>query len=102
MEWTPEGYEAAKNGLYEHIQTYLDEHEHSLLFRAYLIMEVAGEGEDERTLCYRSVDVNRKGLKSWDAFGFLQSAMSAVDEQSRQWQILRPDEDDEESGEDES
>lgn len=90
----------AKTALYQHLQSYLDEHEGgSLLTKCFCVLEVQEPDKPRRTLSYRTVDLNGEYVNSWDCMGLIESARDAVKVQSRDYVV---DVEDEEENGDES
>lgn len=91
----------ARAAMFSAIQDVIHQHEPgAMLTRFFLVYEATeiDKGVDHRRLAYRTSDINRKTLTSWDSQGFLRSAMVAVDEQSREGLeavYLEDDDDDE-------
>lgn len=70
--------------IYEAIQKAVSEHEpeKGVVTKFFCIIEVARMDDTHRPyLMYRTGDINGDGMTSWDSFGFLKSATTAVEEQ---------------------
>lgn len=78
-----EAYEAQRHQLHDGIQAGFAEHEDGALVVGWFLVAEVREASGKPRLAFRTGDVNGENLKSWDALGYLHSAMNVTEDEGR-------------------